>query len=404
MRCLPTPCSFGIECYISSGQYRRPSVKYRSLPGSVNQMPGLKNIPLFKVFMAPEARLVPKLRDVLYSGQISEGAEVEKFEAAFGSFIGNPRVLSFYCGTAALHAGLILAGAGPGAEVISTPMTAEPTNLAILHAGASVVWADVDPRNGNIAPESIADSITDHTRAIVVVHYGGIPASLAAIRETAAARGIPVVEDAAHALGARYAGVPLGSHSEFVMFSFQAIKHLTTVDGGMLACRDIENVAYGRRIRWFGIDRSAQRTEADITEIGYKYHMNDVNAVIGRVQLDHIRTVIDRHINNGKYFDTALKGIAGIGLASWDKVAEPSYWFYTVFAERRDDLSRYLAEHGIANSLVHRRNDWHGIFGSSRRELPELDRLYSRMLHIPCGWWVGDEDREYIVDTIRRGW
>lgn len=354
--------------------------------------------------MAPEERLVPALRDVLYSGQISEGTEVEKFEAAFASYIGNPRVLSFYCGTAALHAGLILAGAGPGTEVISTPMTAEPTNLAILHAGAKVVWADVDPRNGNIAPPSIADRITDNTRAIVVVHYGGIPASLIAIRELATVRGIPVIEDAAHALGARYAGIPLGSHSEYVMFSFQAIKHLTTVDGGMLACRNAEDIAHGRRIRWFGMDRKAQRTEIDITEVGYKYHMNNVNAVIGRVQLDHIKPMIDRHIDNGKYFDTALKGVAGIGLPSWDAVAEPSYWFYTVLAERRDDLSRYLAEHGVASSLVHRRNDLHSIFGSSRRELPELDRFYSKMLHVPCGWWVGDDDREYIVETIRRGW
>ena len=367
-------------------------------------MPDLRNIPLFKVFMAPEAHLIPALRKVLYGGQISEGAEVEAFEAAFGRYIGNPRVLSFYCGTAALHAGLVLAGVGPGTEVISTPLTAEPTNLAILHAGAGVVWADIDPRNGNIDPGSIADRITDHTRAIVVVHYGGIPASLTAIRELATARSIPVIEDAAHALGARYDGILLGSHSQYVMFSFQAIKHLTTADGGMLACRNAGDLARGRRIRWFGIDRKAPRTEADITEVGYKYHMNNLNAVIGCVQLNHIKPVISRHIDNGKYLDLALKGIPGIELPSWDAAAEPSYWFYTVFAERRDDLSRYLAERGIASSLVHRRNDLHGIFDSSRRELPGLDRIYSRMLHIPCGWWVSDEDREYLVDTIRRGW
>lgn len=367
-------------------------------------MPDPRNIPLFKVCMAPEGQLMPALRKVLYSGQISEGAEVEAFEAAFASFIGNPRVLSFYCGTAALHAALLLAGAGPGTEVISTPLTAEPTNLAILHAGARVVWADVDPRNGNLAPGSIADLITDRTRAIVVVHYGGIPASLAAIRELAATHGIPVIEDAAHALGARYDGISLGSHSAYVMFSFQAVKHLTTVDGGMLACRNPEDIARGRRIRWFGIDRKAPRTETDITEVGYKYHMNNVNAAIGCVQLNHLKPVISRHIANGIYLDLALREIPGIELPSWDAAAEPSYWFYTVFAERRDDLARYLAKRGIASSLVHRRNDWHSIFSSSRRELPGLDRIYSRMLHIPCGWWVGDDDREYIVEAIRRGW
>ena len=362
------------------------------------------SIPLFKVFMAPEASLLPALRSVLYSGQISEGVEVERFEEAFGRHIGNPRVLSCYCGTAALHIALKLAGAGPGTEVISTPMTAEPTNLAILHTGASVVWADVDPRNVNIAAESIAERITARTRAVVAVHYGGVPVSLAAIREAAAAAGIPVIEDAAHALGARYGGMTLGAHSEYVMFSFQAIKHLTTVDGGMLACRNPEDLARGRRLRWFGIDRKAPRTEVDIAEPGYKYHMNNVNAAIGRVQLDHIAWVIARHVANGRYFDAALRGIAGLELAAWDAAAEPSYWFYTVFAERRDDLARRLAERGIASSLVHRRNDLHSVFASSRRELPALNRAYPRMLHIPCGWWVSDADREYIADTLRAGW
>ena len=367
-------------------------------------MTGPMNIPLFKVFMAPEDRLLPALRDVLYSGQISEGVEVERFEEAFGRFIGNTKVLSCYCGTAALHVALKLAGAGPDTEVISTPMTAEPTNLAILHAGATVVWADVDPRNANIAAASIAEQITDRTRAVVVVHYGGVPASLDAIHRVAAARGIPVIEDAAHALGARYAGITLGAHSEYVMFSFQAIKHLTTVDGGMLACRNPEDVARGRRLRWFGIDRKAPRTLVDVAEAGYKYHMNNVNAVMGRVQLEHIRPVIERHISNGRFFDLALRGIAGLEVAAWDAAAEPSYWFYTVFAERRDDLARRLVEHGIASSLVHRRNDLHSVFASSRRELPALDHAYSRMLHIPCGWWVSDEDREFIADTLRHGW
>jgi dTDP-4-amino-4,6-dideoxygalactose transaminase len=367
-------------------------------------MTAARSIPLFKVFMAPEDRLLPALRGVLYSGQISEGIEVERFEEAFGRHIGNPRVLSCYCGTAALHLALILAGAGPGAEVISTPMTAEPTNLAILHAGAAVVWADVDPRNANIAAASIAERINDRTCAIVVVHYGGVPASLDAIHRVAAARGIPVIEDAAHALGARYAGIALGTHSQYVMFSFQAIKHLTTVDGGMLACRNPDDVVRGRRLRWFGIDRKSPRTETDVAEAGYKYHMNNVNAAIGRVQLEHIGPVIERHISNGRYFDGALKGIAGLETAAWDEGAEPSYWFYTVFAERRDDLASYLAERGIASSPVHRRNDLHSVFASSRRELPALDQAYRKMLHIPCGWWVSDEDREFIAESLRRGW
>jgi dTDP-4-amino-4,6-dideoxygalactose transaminase len=361
-------------------------------------------IPLFKVFMAPEAALLPRLREVLYSGQISEGPPVAEFERRFAAFAGQPSVLAFYSGTAALHVALLLAGAGPGDEVISTAMTAEPTNLAILHAGARVVWADVDARNGNLTAAAIAEKITPRTRAIMVVHYGGIPAPMAEIGALAARHRLAVIEDAAHALGARYAGLPIGSGSDYVMYSLQAIKHMTTVDGGMLACRNPTELPRGRRLRWFGIDRDAARTEVDVTEVGYKYHMNNVNATIGLVQLDHIRPVIEAHIANGRFFDAALRGIPGIALCAWDAAAEPSYWFYTVFAERRDDLSRRLSGLGIGNSLAHKRNDRHSVFAASRCELPGLDRFYGAMLHLPCGWWVGDEERERIVGALRQGW
>jgi perosamine synthetase len=368
----------------------------------------LGEIPLFKVFMPPREVLMPRLEDILYSGQISEGAPVVEFERSFGTLVGSPHVLSFYSGTAALHTALVLAGVMPGDEVISTAMTAEPTNMSIFHAGAKIVWADVDPSNGNLAADAVAAKITDRTKAIMVVHYGGIPAPMAAIRAAAAPRAIPVIEDAAHALGARYAGEPIGTHSEFVMFSLQAIKHMTTVDGGMLACNqagDIESVlAAGRKFRWFGIDRNAPRTVVDVASVGYKYHMNNVTATIGLAQLTQIERVIARHIANGRYFDRALQGIAGLSLCRWDSQAQPSYWFYTVLVEDQEAFSRHLAAHGIASSQLHKRNDLHTVFAASRCQLTGLDEFYRKMVHIPCGWWIDDEQRAYIVDVIRRGW
>jgi len=361
-------------------------------------------IPLFKVFMAPAQELMPKLESLLYSGQIGEGEPVYEFERQFARFVGLPNVLSLYSGTAALHLALMLAGVSQGDEVITTAMTAEPTNVAIKHAGAKVVWADVDPRNGLIDPASIQERITPRTKAIMVVHYGGVPASMGRIRQIAEAAGIPVIEDAAHALGARYGGRSLGSSSEYVMFSLQAIKHMTTVDGGMLACKDPKDLPSGRELRWFGIDRCAPRTEVDVQRIGYKYHMNNLNATIGSVQLDHIGPIIETHKANGRYFDQALQGVPGLTLCTWDAEAEPSYWFYTIMAERRDDLSRRLTEAGITNSLVHKRNDQHSVFQDSKVPLPNLDAFYSRMLHIPCGWWVTPEDRERIAEVLRGGW
>ena len=354
--------------------------------------------------MSPREQLLPRLADVIYSGQISEGPPVAEFERQFAKFVDQHNSLSFYSGTAALHTAITLAGVTPGDEVISTAMTAEPTNLAVLHAGGTVVWSDVDPRNGNIDPRAVESVISPRTRAIIAVHYGGIPVSLKRLEAVAAKWGIPVIEDAAHALGARYGGQQIGAHSRFVMYSLQAIKHMTTIDGGMLICRDPADESRGRRFRWFGMDRAAPRTELDVSEIGYKYHMNNVNAVIGQVQLENIGPVIEKHIENGKWMDNALKDIDGIQLCSWDTEAQPSYWFYTVLAERRDDLMKALSSRGIGCSLAHKRNDLHSIFKSSRRVLPALDHFYSRMLHIPCGWWVSSEDRAYIAESLRRGW
>jgi perosamine synthetase len=365
-------------------------------------------IPLFKVFMAPRDALMPRLEAVLYSGQIGEGTQVTEFESAFGAYIGNPNVLSFNSGTAALHGAVVLAGVKPGNEVITTPMTAEPSNMAILHAGGVVKWADVDALTGNLSATDLAEQITPRTKAILLVHYGGLPANIDAIRAVAARHHLPVIEDAAHALGARWRGQPLGQHSEFVMFSFQAIKHLTTVDGGMLAFNHATDMAsllaHGRRFRWFGIDRAQPRTEVDVSEVGYKHHMNNVNATIGQVQLAHIDPVIARHRENGRYLDQALQGIPGLATCKVEAHADPSWWLLTVLADNRDGLMRHLAAHGIASSQAHRRNDLHRLFAGSRRELPGLDAFYSRMLHLPCGWWVSDEDREFMVDVIKRGW
>lgn len=354
--------------------------------------------------MPPEDELMPALAGVLYSGQISEGPPVRRFEESFGRFVGARNVSASYSGTAALHLALLAAGVGPGDEVVSTAMTAEPTNMAIKHAGATVRFADVDPRNGNVTGETVAAAMGPRTRAVMVVHYGGIPVALDAVAAVAAERGLPVIEDAAHALGARWDGKPIGSHSRFVMFSLQAIKHMTTVDGGMLACAESADVEEVRLLRWFGIDRGAPRTEVEVTRVGFKYHMNNVTATIGEVALRHAGRAIERHIANGRFLDAQLKGISGLEPCSFDTRAEPSYWFYSLLAESRDQLIAHLASRGIAASTVHRRNDLHPVFAEGRRELPGLDAFSERVLHLPCGWWVGEEERERIVAALREGW
>lgn len=360
-------------------------------------------IPLVKVAFPPRDFLLPALESVLYSGQVAEGQQVYEFEEQFSKRFNVPNVLAMSSGTAALHAALTLAGVRPGDEVISTPMTAEPTNTSILYCGAKVVWADLDPSSGNVDPESIRQGITVKTKAIVVVHYAGYPVRLAEVRAIADEYAIPLIEDCAHALGATYNGQSVGTVGDFGIFSFQAIKHMTTVDGGMLTMADAKHMTAAKKFRWFGMLKGVPRTEVDIQSIGYKYNMNNVNATIGLVQLKNIAVVLDRHISNGRFYDTQFQDTPGLDFARCDAAAKPSYWLYTLLTDHADDIARALNAANIMASKLHRPNNLHSIFHSSEKPLPGLDQFYRRLLHIPCGWWVSDEDRERIVAVIKKG-
>lgn len=361
-------------------------------------------IPLVKTFIPPKEELMPALEEILYSGYIAEGEPVYEFERQFSTYLDNPHLLALHSGTDALHLSLILAGVGIGDEVISTALTAEPTNVAITMVGAKVVWGDVDIDTGLLCPKSVESLINEKTKAIILVHYAGMVCDMDSFNEISEKYNIPIIEDAAHALGSKYKNEMVGSNSQFTIFSLQAIKHITTVDGGILSFNSNEYIARAKRMRWFGLDKGKSRLENDVTETGYKYAMNNVNATIGLVQMKHINTVVGKYISNGKYFDEALQNVNGIELIKYYKNTEPSYWLYTMKVKRRDDFMKKLADNNISASPLHYRNDFHSIFAQSKRELPNLDIFYSEMVHIPCGWWLSDEDRTKIVNVIKSGW
>jgi dTDP-4-amino-4,6-dideoxygalactose transaminase len=349
---------------------------------------------LHKPFVPSWDVLGPALRRVYESGQISQGAEVEEFERRFGDFVGNRNVVAVSSCTAALHLALELAGAR-GGEVVSTSMTAEPTNLAIHHAGAQVWWADVDPLTGNVTRETVEGAMQScqHLRAVMVVHYGGIPVERQLYN-------VPVIEDCAHALGAS----PIG-WGDYQCYSFQAIKHMTTGgEGGALVIpgANDETMRRARNLRWFGIDRAAPRTSVGIEETGWKYNMTNVQAAFGLVSLPYLVRNLLIQRDNCKFLELNLKHLQGISVHETNQ--RNPYLFFTLLAERRDDLARKLRERGVECGQIHRRNDDHSVFAYAKRELPGLDAYYSKMLHVPCGWWVGAEDRQYIVDVMRSGW
>lgn len=361
-------------------------------------------IPLVKPYIAPRDEMMDEIEKVLYSGYIAEGEAAWKFEKEFQNFIDNPNTLVVQSGTAALHLALLSLDIGKDDEVISTPMTAEPTNTTIALTGAEVVWADVNPNTGLLDPKSVKEKITERTKAIMLVHYAGMVCDMDEFNLLANETGIPIIEDSAHCLGGKYNGKIIGSNSRYTCFSFQAIKQMTTIDGGAIAFKDKNGVEPARKLRWFGLDKKVSRLENDITRAGYKYGINNVIGIIGQVQLRHTRKIIDKYINNGRYYDEALKNIPGVTLVPYSPHSEPSYWLYTMKVENRDDFIRMLEDNGVLASQLHHRTDTHSVFSKSKCELPNMDEWYSHYVHIPCGWWVEKDDRERIVNAIKRGW
>lgn len=360
-------------------------------------------IPLFKVHMADS--VFEPLRHTLASGYIGQGPRVEEFERALAPWFGNRNVLSVNSGTSAIHLALRLAGVEYGDEVISTPMTCTATNEPILERGARIVWADIDPTTGAIDPCDVERKITSNTKAVIAVHWGGYPGDLDELNQIARKYDVKLIEDAAHAFGAKYKDHSVGSHSDFVCFSFQAIKHLTTVDGGALVCRSVEDHQRGKLLRWYGIDREKEqkdfRCEEDVEEFGYKFHMNDVCATIGIEQLKYVGEVLAKHRANAAYYDIRFQGLKRLTLPRYQSNRLSSYWLYTILVEDRKDFMTRMKEAKITVSQVHARNDKHTMMREFQCALPGVDSFAERQVSIPVGWWLTEEQREYISNVVR---
>jgi dTDP-4-amino-4,6-dideoxygalactose transaminase len=381
-------------------------------------------IPLFKVRMSAEA---PKaVARVLTSGHIAQGPEVDQFELEleYALKVGDGGdVVTVNSGTSAIHLALQLAGVRPGDGVLVTPMTCAATIAPIVHLGAEPVWVDIDPITGLVDPESIADARDrdglnyNMLKAAVCVDWAGVPCDINALRRVLPGR-MPIIEDAAHAMLAhRYKeGVvqgQLGSYCArdnlYVCYSLQAIKHLTSGDGGIVVCPTPGTTVRARKLRWFGLDRTSSkdfRAAQDIEEPGYKFHMNDVAAAIGRANLPGLRDAVLAHNENARLLRGALIDLAP-RITTAPHHYGASYWVYTVITEgpeQRASLERHLKERGIGCSQVHRRNDHQPAFArvATPAKLPGVDAFSSRQLAIPCGWWLALEDLDRIIDAVRK--
>jgi dTDP-4-amino-4,6-dideoxygalactose transaminase len=390
-------------------------------------------IPLFKVKMSEEAST--EASKILNSGYIGQGPVVDEFESKLQDKFKNDYVVTTNSATSAEHLALHLLktpkvnkkifdygyyesswpGLEDGDEVLATPLTCTATNFPILANNLKIKWVDIDPETLNMDLDDLARKITPKTKIIFLVHWGGYPVDLDKLKEiqekTSKLYGFKpaIIEDCAHAFGSKFKNQPIGSHGNICTFSFQAIKHMTTVDGGALVLPHQELYNRAKLLRWYGIDRESNRKdfrcEADILEWGFKFHMNDVNAAIGLANLKIVdNEVLNIHKENGKYYDENLKGIDGLTLLKRDSRMESSFWIYSILVDRKQEFMDHMKECGIVVSQVHERNDIHTCVREFKTQLPSLDKIQPKLISIPVGWWVTKEQRKYIVDCIKKGW
>ena len=338
------------------------------------------SIKIFQPFVHQNA--IDNAVRVLKSSQLAEGPEVKAFEEEFSRYFLKKNVVAVNSGTAALELAYELAGISSGDEVLTPALTCTATNLPLLHRGAVIKWVDTD-FDLNLDIDDLKRKINSKTKAIVFVHFGGNNRGLKECLHLSREYKIPLIEDAAQAVGSPYWGV-----GDYTCVSLQAIKTLTTGDGGILITRGDNDYRRAKRLRWFGYDREEKQKkgDTDLTEAGYKYHMNDISAAIGRGNLSvmdeilaHRKTLRDTYIKNG---------------------IPAHYWFAYCYTENRDVLQRKLQENGIQSGVHHFRNDKYTVFGG-RTQLKNLDEIENQYLLLPLHMGMSVEDVEFICKVIK---
>jgi dTDP-4-amino-4,6-dideoxygalactose transaminase len=344
----------------------------------------MKTVPLFKSYISWRSvwnvsTLLIKSNHGTYLG---EGPQAKAFEQEFGAKFGLTNVSALNSGTAALDIAFELAGVGEGDEVIIPILTHPASGLPALHRRAKVVFADIE-NDLNVSVDDVRRRITPRTKALVFVHFGGNNRGLKEMVDLSREKGLPLIEDAAQAVGSDFWG-----KGDFTCVSLQAIKTLTSGDGGMLICKDKALHEKGKRLRWFGYDRELKQKlgDTDIVEPGYKCHMNDITAAIGRGNLASIDKIIGhRRRLCAKY---AEHGIAA------------SIWFAHTLTPDREGLKDFMKRNGVHTGDYHYRNDKYTIFGG-RQKLPVMDALESQYLLLPLHHGVSVSDVERICALVK---
>ena len=343
---------------------------------------------------------------------LTTGTIVADFEHQFAAFVGADHAVGLTSCTAALHLALLACGVGPGDEVITTPMTFAATSLAIAHCGAKPVWVDVEPLTGNMNAESIEAAITSRTKAILPVHLYGQMCNMLAISRIAKKHSLYIIEDAAHALIARRAGIKVGQLSDACCFSFYATKSITCGEGGALTTNNTDIFEYVKRNRSHGLTSDAAArysgtyTHWDIVDLGWKYNMDNLKASMLIPQLakaDHQRAI--RKIACEVYMDK-LHNIKQLSFPIVLPECISDYHLFTLWVDQRDDLITYLQNHGIGVTVNYRSINLLSAllkeYGKGRGSFPNSEYIGDRTLSLPLHCKLTDAEMSYVCSTLKK--
>ena len=362
---------------------------------------------LFKVYNPPKLGAI--FNKILRSGYVAEGEYVAKFKKKLGIFLNNPKVVLFNSCTSALTAAYQIAGIKKNSKVISTPLTCVAANTPLLHLGAKIIWCDVDPETGMMSLKHLEKLVDQSIKAIVVLHKDGEPFEIDKLKKILKQKksNAKIIEDAAHAFGAKYKNKKIGNHGDLVAFSFQAIKQIHTIDGGALVCRKLSDYKKAKKLKWLGIDRDIQNKKKsiwmnDIKIAGYKANMTNIPASIGIEQLKYINSILKKHNFNGKYLDKKLSKIKNLRVLKRNNQSFSTYWLYSFTSPKKENIEKNLNKNGIETVQIHPRNDNYTIFKKFKSKLPNLDAFQKMEVNIPCGWWVNKKDLNLMVDIIKK--
>ena len=370
---------------------------------------GSNNIVLFYPHVSESAKI--SVIETLESRWIGQGPKVKLFEDNFKKkFAADSHAIAVGSGTDALHLSYILADLKPGDEVIAPVFTCTATNIPFLYMGVKINFADINPETLNIDTTHVRQLMNNKVKAIVCVHYGGLPCDMDDLQSIANEWNIPIIEDAAHAVGATYKGHNIGNISEFTIFSFQAIKHITTGDGGMLIIKDENLLDKADRIRWFGIDRKSKQAgtwENDIKEVGYKYQMTDIAAAMGIASLEEFDQISSLRKTLFKTYEDELSNLDDVKVVGGGfKDREHGAWLFTILVNNRYKLQEKLRSNNIESNQVHFRNDRYSIFKefTDGKVFPNMDRVEDDYLVLPLHTMMDKKDVMRICSVIKSGW